>query len=424
MVSDRLHVLDILRGFAILGMFIVHFDDNASGGGPIGAIIQKAILWFVTEKSFATFAILFGVSFAIQLYKADARGEDVRWRFLRRLLGVLSFGVLARALSPATTLTTYAISGVWLLFVRRWSKRALLVALLVSMTLNAMWNLAVGSYQWATVGLERANAEYQSPRPNSSRLAARQELRAAEPDTSFLRLAKARVVDLYWTKTDLWGDWPRGSMGVLLGSLSSYPFMFFLIGLLAVHLGVFEHPTGHRRLLLNVMVIGAVFWAVDQSQLYKTLWPTTWVIPAVRLARTVQFWFVFGQPPGWGLALTYIGALTLLVAFSKRLERRFTAIFGTVGRMALTNYVLQFPVLAVLFDNYAFGVKSLSPLLALLVAVILFSVLVIFSRWWLARFRLGPAEWVLRSITYGRLQPLRLTVDKKSRLSSLFPRDD
>jgi uncharacterized protein len=133
---------------------------------------------------------------------------------------------------------------------------------------------------------------------------------------------------------------------------------------------------------------------------------------------------VFGQPPGWGLALTYIGALTLLVAFSKRWERRFTAIFGTVGRMALTNYVLQFPVLAVLFDNYAFGVKALSPLLALLVAVILFSVLVIFSRWWLARFRLGPAEWVLRSITYGRLQPLRLTVDKKSRPSSLFPRYD
>ena len=343
MESERLHVLDILRGFAILGMFIVHFDDNASGGGPIGVTVQKAILWFVTEKGFATFAILFGVSFAIQLYKADTRGEDVRWRFLRRLLGVLGFGVLVHAISSATTLITYAFSGVWLLFVRRWSKRALLVALLVCLTLNGIWNIAVGSYQWATMGLERANAVYQSPRRVvPAKLAARQELRAAEQGTSFLRVAKAREIDLYRTYSDLWGDWQRGSMGVLLGSLSSYPFMFFLIGLLAVRLGVFEYPIAHQRLLVTVMLIGAVFWALDQSQLYKTFWPTPWVIPAARLVRPIQSWFLFGRPPGWGLALTYIAALTLLVASSKRWERRFTAIFGAAGRMALTNYVLQF----------------------------------------------------------------------------------
>ncbi len=121
--SERLPVLDILRGFAILGMFIVHFADEAPGGGAIGETIRQAMILFVENRAYATFAIMFGVGFAIQLHSADTRGEDVRWRFLRRLLGLVGFGVVAAALySPQ--LIGYAYTGVWLLVVRRWSARA------------------------------------------------------------------------------------------------------------------------------------------------------------------------------------------------------------------------------------------------------------------------------------------------------------
>jgi len=167
---ERLPVLDILRGVAILGMFIVILsgaEGSDPGGGAIGATIQRAILWFGANKFATMFQILIGVGFAIQLRRADTRGEDIRWAFLRRLLGVAGFGVLIGALIGAVELIGYAYSGVWLLLVRRWSTRALLIALLVSMILAGVWNVAVGSYQWATMGAERANAVYRSRRPVS-----------------------------------------------------------------------------------------------------------------------------------------------------------------------------------------------------------------------------------------------------------------
>ncbi len=419
--SERLHVLDILRGFALLGMIVVHFYVFATrgftfnmfamgdyGGGAIGATIHQAIGWFVTDKAHAMFAVLFGVGFAIQLRRADARGEEVRWRFLRRLLGVAGFGVVTAALIGASDLIGYAYSGVWLLFLRRWSTRALLVALLASATLVGVWNVAVGSYQWATMGVERANAVYQSPRQLSpGRQAADQELRGALQGTSFSRLASAYVVRVYWGQTDLWGDWQRGSRGSLLGSLGGFNMTFFLIGLLALRLGVFERPADHRRLLFAVMLGGAALWAVAQWQLSKTVWPATWVIPVVRVARPVEGWFGLGDTGGY-LALTYIAAITWLVGFSKAWERRLTAIFAAPGRLALTNYIVQFAVLSVLVNQYGFGLRGkLTPQLGAATAVILFATLAVFSRWWIARFRLGPAEWVLRCLTYARLQPIR-----------------
>jgi uncharacterized protein len=420
--SERLHVLDILRGFALLGMIVVHFyvfatlgfifnmrGDYAMDGGAIGATIRQAIGWFVTDKAHAMFAVLLGVGFAIQLRRADTRGEEVRWRFLRRLLGVAGFGVVTAALSGAIDLIGYAYSGVWLLFVRRWSTRALLVALLASATFAGVWNVAVGSYQWATMGVERANAVYQSPRKVSpARQAAAQELRGALQGTSFSKLASASVVSrVYWgPHTDLWGDWQQGSRGSLLGSLGGFNMTFFLIGLLAPRLGVFEWPADHRRLLFAVMLAGAALWAVAQWQLSKTLWPATWVIPVVRVARPVEGWFL--GDTGAYLALTYIAAITWLVGFSKAWERRLTAIFAAAGRLALTNYIVQFAVLSVLVNQYGFGLRGkLTPQLGAATAVILFATLAVFSRWWIARFRLGPAEWVLRCLTYARLQPIR-----------------
>ena len=74
--------------------------------------------------------------------------------------------------------------------------------------------------------------------------------------------------------------------------------------------------------------------------------------------------------------------------------------------MALTNYVLQVMVLDFTFSNYAFGL-SISAAYAPLAALALFGLEVMLSRWWLSRYRYGPLEWLWRSITYARWQPLQ-----------------
>nr|MDQ3082651.1 DUF418 domain-containing protein [Gemmatimonadota bacterium] len=100
---------------------------------------------------------------------------------------------------------------------------------------------------------------------------------------------------------------------------------------------------------------------------------------------------------------TYIGAVLLLVARNPRWLSRL-AVVGYTGRMALTNYMIQIVILDLTFANYAIGLE-VSPLAGLAAATALFLIGGAYSRWWLARFRYGPLEWLWRSITYWRWQP-------------------
>lgn len=411
--GERLPVLDVLRGFAILGMVLVHFaqfNPNRASGGAIGALINEVLKELVRGKAHAIFAILFGVGFAIQLQRADSRGEDGRWRFGRRLLGVALFGLLTAALSGFSDIIRYAESGVWLLFVRRWSTRGLLVALLASAMLYEVWSAAVGGYQWATMGAARANELYQSPPPppSEARRALDAEWAAADQGTSFLRLAR---VQLAWTvhsyRENFWGDWQRsrGNPGRILGSLMDITLLQLLVGFLALRLGIFDRPGEHRRLLGVVMCVGAAWWAVYQLKVVPTLWPAAWEIPSVRVAAAVTSGFGLFRPRFLGLAVAYIAGITLLLSASSAWERRLTALFGAAGRMALTNYLLQFVAVDIVFGNYAFGAKTVTPQIGIAAALVVFGMLQLLSRWWLTRFRFGPAEWVLRSMTYAQVQP-------------------
>jgi uncharacterized protein len=74
--------------------------------------------------------------------------------------------------------------------------------------------------------------------------------------------------------------------------------------------------------------------------------------------------------------------------------------------MALTNYMLQVVVLDYLVSGYGLRLR-LRPALGMVCAALLFGVEVALSRWWLSRFRFGPLEWVWRSLTYGKPQPMR-----------------
>jgi len=84
-------------------------------------------------------------------------------------------------------------------------------------------------------------------------------------------------------------------------------------------------------------------------------------------------------------------------------------VLAPVGRMALTNYLLETVVSLCLYDGWGLGLIGRMPpshCVALTLAV--FALQVLFSHWWLSRFRFGPAEWLWRSLTYGQAQSMRL----------------
>jgi uncharacterized protein len=149
------------------------------------------------------------------------------------------------------------------------------------------------------------------------------------------------------------------------------------------------------------MAIGLGSWVVFWLGLPYL--PTAYAPQAVGRLMKTGLGIVSDQ---W-LAFTYIGALTLLLAYRPRWTDRL-ALFGTAGRMALTNYVAQCIVIFILSSPFALGLH-LRPYFYALGAIALFGVAVVFSHLWLSRFRYGPLEWLWRSATYLRVPPLLRT---------------
>ena len=86
---------------------------------------------------------------------------------------------------------------------------------------------------------------------------------------------------------------------------------------------------------------------------------------------------------------------------------RRSQLVSSAGRMALTNYLLQIAALDLLFSGYALGLGAIRPVIGVGAALVCFLAEAVFSALWLRHFQFGPAEWLWRSITYGRRQPIR-----------------
>ena len=111
---------------------------------------------------------------------------------------------------------------------------------------------------------------------------------------------------------------------------------------------------------------------------------------------------------GCGMALGYAAGVVLLV--QRDFWQRCLKPLQAVGRLALTNYLLQTLICTTLFYSYGLGLYGkFGPVYAALLAIAIYLFQVALSFLWTRRFRFGPAEWLWRSVTYGRLQPMRIT---------------
>jgi len=387
---DRLHVLDVLRGIALMGMFFVHFSMFSSGGGPADTLYQSVVALFFEERFWTMFAILFGVGFAIQLRRADARGGPFVANYLRRIGTLAVFGFIAEACFGFNVLLTYAVWGLPLLLVRRWAVKKLVIAAVIC---AASWNvyaIAKASYLVATKGEQGAQATLEATRKQNQ--THNQAFEKAKDATSYRTVLVARLEHMKWFYAQPFTFLPVNS------------FMLFLLGFIALRIGIFDEPERHRRLIVTLAVVGTVLWAVDAFVFPKL--PVHETGPIVRAIVLNRLQYGFGLVRDMWLSFLYMGIVLLLVARDRDWLRRL-APFGWTGRMALTNYMIQVAFLDLTFSKYGLGLQ-VTPLVGLTMAVALFAVDALFSRWWLTRFRYGPLEWLWRSATYARWQTLRV----------------
>ena len=105
---------------------------------------------------------------------------------------------------------------------------------------------------------------------------------------------------------------------------------------------------------------------------------------------------------------TFYASAIVLLAQRETWKRRLAPL-AAVGRMALTNYLLQTLICTSIFLGYGLGFYgTVGPAAGLVLTIVIYAFQVVFSVWWIGRFHFGPAEWLWRTLTYGKLQPMRL----------------
>jgi len=401
--SERIVVLDVLRGIALLGMFFVHFHDRAiEPSGGLGLAYYRFVDLFFSGNFFTMFAILFGAGFGVQLRRANS-GASFIPRYGRRLVVLAVFGFIAEAGFGYNVLLAYAVWGAALLLVRRWSTRALVITLVVCAASLPIRGITRAVYL-QTIG--------QPERFGPEQRAEAQEMAAARKDHDVAQRASDYGTVVAGRLRFMPHFYSQG-----FSILPTNSFTFFLIGLLALRLGLFDEPQRHRRIIVAAMIFGALSWATRHWLLPIAITstpPSLLPLRAVTQAAGNAFRLI---RDAW-LAFTYIGAILLLVS-RPAWQHRLSA-FSITGRMALTNYMLQVGILDLTFSNYAFGAQ-INALFAPVAALALFAVEVALSRWWLSNFYYGPLEWLWRSATYARWQPFRATVRRPEQLVGVSP---
>lgn len=393
--KQRAEVLDVLRGFALLGIFLAHVPgfsgwdvltptEHATVSTGIDPYLQFLRDWWIRGKFFSLFSLLFGFGFAIQCASAERSGDDVRVRFRRRQLGLLALGLVHSFFWHGDILLKYALLGLLLLPTVGWSNKAVFRLALICLAARGLWAfvpwLAAGAMQAIGDGATGGGSVDGAVRGTLFGYSSDRWPVVLSANASFLRLKWLYV--LY-----------EGKLLSILG--------LFALGTALGRWRVHERTAELRGALRKVLCIGGAVGVVGNAVL-AVLWDTVPLFPPSALRVAEQVLAAIAVP---ALALAMAAAIALAEGGG---ARRWLAWLAAPGRMALTTYLSQTVVGIGVFYGVGLGLRggfSLAACGAFAVAV--FVVQAFAARVWLGFFRYGPVEWAWRCGTYGRWLPLR-----------------
>ncbi|WP_421569925.1 DUF418 domain-containing protein [Stenotrophomonas sp. PD6] len=393
-VSDRIDVIDILRGVALLGILLMNMEALS---GPLDLAFtgidphwQGLDYWadalvyvLVQGKFFTLFSLLFGAGFAIMAQRAEAARRDFTSFYLRRSAGLLLIGLChALLVWSGDILVIYALVSLPLLACREAPQRWLPAMGVATYLCAALLMLLMG----ALLGLS-AQVDGNNDTALRSAIAQGQQTielqRQVYGHGSFAQAVAQRVSDLGTSLSGALIVGPEVLGMFLLGS------WFARSGALADP-ARFEHL--YRRLRWIALPCGLVL------MLASAAW-VPYLAPGTFTAST-----------GAAYALSSVASLLMCLGYLAWIVRWRDHLRGLapMGRMALTQYILQSLVGTWLFYGYGLGAFETMPRAwQIPFAVLLFAVQVLLSHVWLRYFRFGPLEWIWRAMTYGQWPPLR-----------------
>lgn len=365
--ASRLPMVDALRGYALLGLFLVHMTGyfELYNARPVPSWVQDGTRILFQGKCFSLLALCFGFSFSAMMEGARRRGHNFPLRFGWRLAVLLAIGWVHALLYRGDILVVLAVTGLFLIpFGRVASPRALLAcaaaALLQPLLLLRIAAGGLGfAWGWALPLFYDGGAAL-----------------APSLDGDLLDLVQA---NLEAGRTAKW------SYFVETGRIFQL-FGLFLAGLAAGRARFFAEPERFRRLRRGLATGAAL-----------ALWPLWLAREATCCHRGGPVFFANMMVSGWldlaGMTLS----LALLVELWLRLRGRGLAWLAPAGRMTLTLYVGQSLVFVPVF--YGFGLHwwdRVTQAQALALGLLACAAQLLLARWWLGRFAQGPLEWLWR----------------------------
>lgn len=387
-LAERIVFIDVLRGMALFGIlaanmraFFAPLDTYENirvlfhGHADVAA--QFFVDALIQGKFVTIFSFLFGLGFAMQMSRAEARGVRFLGFYPRRLLALALFGIIHGLLIwGGDILLTYSLSGAILLLFRKRQQKTLL------WWAGSLFALPIViSSVLLSIYYSRFRPHWMEPKP---------------PDMKKLYT----VINIYAHGTvrqilaQNWVEWKQMLPSQLF---AIYAVALFLLGMWVWRAGILQRFDEYRPVFKRVCA-----WCIPVGLIINLYVATMRVVlpPGV---VSVWAWSagVLWLPGAHILSAGYASGLALI--FMHEDKRRFLVPFAAVGRMALTDYLMQSVVCTLFFYHYTTGLFGrVGPAIGLLLTFILYGAQVVFSNWWLHRYRFGPMEWLWRGMTYGK----------------------
>ena len=416
--SDRIQALDTIRGFAVLGILLMnilafglpfraYFDpsvDGALSGADFGIFFVVDLL--VEGVMRAVFSMLFGVGIALAASRETRlKGAGIYYRRQCLLLGIGLVDTFV-LLWTGDILVSYALAGMVLYLCRNWRPRNLgiaagcIFAYLAVVYAAIFLVLSWGPVQATTVQT-RIEAGQAVSAEDRAMLDAWVELEAAVHPSESMRAREALKFEGSYRQAFVANAEEAGELYTLFLPMFSIwdAAACMLLGMALYKAGFFQGRRSLRCYVLVAVLGFACGLTVNGFELAMKVgsgYAPQWVSGAS----------VFTNDLGRvSMALGFVSVA--MIAWQCNWFARLRQALAAVGRMALTNYILQSVFGLVIFHDFGLGLwNELARHQLYSIVLAEWIVLILFSNWWLGRYRFGPLEWLWRSLTYGRVQPM------------------
>ncbi|WP_448549385.1 DUF418 domain-containing protein [Thalassotalea fusca] len=391
--QDRLVNIDIIRGIALLGILVMNiqaFSMNFAAymnptvyGDLTGAnyYVYYFSHLFADQKFMSIFSMLFGAGIVLMAQNIERKGGNAKRIHYKRMF-ILALVGLAHAylLWFGDILLPYALAGMVVFLARNKSPKFLLIT---GTSLIAICGLLFWSVSMAVPFMSEQELTEMMAMWSPSKELIAQDIAANQ--ASWVGQAEQRINMAAMAQGNVLFYMPR-VIGLMMFGMALFKLDFF----------------GERFRTKSLLIAGVSACAIA---LYLI---TTGVEASFARGWDLTTMFTETQYNYWGSIIMALGYMCLLVCFCRStVLSKLKALLANVGRMALTNYLSHTIICCVIFYGWGlgfYGTFERTEQIMLVMAIWLFQIF--FSTFWMNRYRFGPFEWVWRSLTYGKLQPL------------------